>query len=464
MIFVDSVLDFLPWCSSNGLTCSSVCIVKHITLNARFILSVKPIFLSRLASHIFLAFLLRVQPPPYRYVVSIGFFSTVSFLQNILYSSDMNALLLSDFIFSRTPEKIMKLSKNLMTFLFSPDSHNQTTGHLLDRTILVRRYGSPVTSALCNSPEKSICVSCPVSVNTGDLIFFVDGNWYFKLLPELMHALHVLHLFSMSFFNPDYQIYCFFASIFVEPGCPKCSASTTCHSSSSGTTVLSPANSKPNCSVISLKTGDNSSAALSFCLFLTNIFNCSNLGSTEFLWIEVFRSIMKLNSAFLIFFRLRCSSFSGFQSHGWRECYLSSFQRYHNLWGPRWKKWAKISPFHFPRCLIWVRICFVLLRCFSSLLIRAWNSFWFVKFKITSALPVVFSISEHKSQVACGHFVSPSLVRSSGELYFSIYIAVEFEPTVFMFYVLLPPSIKRRVSGLFFLLLIIFITFLFVAL
>ena len=94
-----------------------------------------------------------------------------------------------------------------------------------------------------------------------------------------MHAVLVLHLISMSFSIPDQQNKWLSASIFVEPGCPKCSAS--CLFSSSGNTILSPAISKRNRSVISLKTGENSSGALLFCLFLTHIFICGSFGSAE---------------------------------------------------------------------------------------------------------------------------------------------------------------------------------------
>ena len=42
-MLVNSVLGFLSWCKSNGLTLSPVCMVIRVTLKARFTLSVKPI-------------------------------------------------------------------------------------------------------------------------------------------------------------------------------------------------------------------------------------------------------------------------------------------------------------------------------------------------------------------------------------------------------------------------------------
>ena len=85
-------------------------------------------------------------------------------------------------------------------------------------------------------------------------------------------------LFSMSVFILDQNIL-LSGNIFVEPGFLKCSASTTRLFSSSGPTILSPANSKVNRLVVSLKARENSSGSLSFCLFLTYIFSCSNFGS-----------------------------------------------------------------------------------------------------------------------------------------------------------------------------------------
>ena len=124
---------------------------------------------------------------------------------------------------------------------------------------------------------------------------------YFKFLPEHTLAVHVLDLFPMSFVNPDRLNKLLAASVFVQTGCRNCSASTTGFSSSLVISILSPTNRKPTSSVISLKSAERPSVALSFILFLTFIFSCSDFGSTDVLWIRVFKSIIKLNSTFFNF-------------------------------------------------------------------------------------------------------------------------------------------------------------------
>ena len=116
-----------------------------------------------------------------------------------------------------------------------------------------------------------------------------------------MQAVHVLHISSKSFQIPADQNILPSANNFDDPGCPKCSASNHCFLSSSGTTVLSPENSRPKCSENSVKTGENSSGARSFQVFRKQTFSSSSFGSTEVLWIRVFESIMKLSLAFLRF-------------------------------------------------------------------------------------------------------------------------------------------------------------------
>ena len=170
----------------------------------------------------------------------------------------------------------------------------------------------PVTRLLSSLPEKPICISCSGSVKTGSLIFLVDSNLYFKFLPQLMHAMHVVHLFSRSFLIPDHQNRLLSASIFVEPGCPKCSASTTCFFNSSGITILSPVRNKPNRLISSLKTGENSSGAHSLRLFCKRIFNCNSFRSTKVFWIRFFTSTKKFNSAFLRFSSASATFLLGF--------------------------------------------------------------------------------------------------------------------------------------------------------
>ena len=159
-----------------------------------------------------------------------------------------------------------------MTSFVSVDLHIRTTNHLLNRSLPIRIYGSPVTCMLCDLQEKSFCISWPSSVNTGSFTFSANGKWYFQFLQEPMHAVHVLHLFLMSFLIPGHQNIMLSASISFEAGSPKCSARTTCYFSSAEIKILSPATSREKCSLIWLKTGEIFSGALSFCLFLKHIF------------------------------------------------------------------------------------------------------------------------------------------------------------------------------------------------
>ena len=141
-----------------------------------------------------------------------------------------------------------------MTYFVSVDLRIQTAGYLLYQSIPIGLYALPVTCLLCNLLKKSICIFCPGSVKAGNLIFSVDSNFYFIFLPELMHAVHVLHIFAISFSISDHQALLLCVSIFFEPVCPKCNASVTCLFKPAATTIVSPAKSKLNRSVISLKT------------------------------------------------------------------------------------------------------------------------------------------------------------------------------------------------------------------
>ena len=88
----------------------------------------------------------------------------------------------------------------------SVDLHIRTTGLFPYRSIPITMYGLPVACLLESLPGKSFCFSCPGSVNTGGLIFLVDGNCYSKFLPELMHALQLMHLFSIYLLIADHQM------------------------------------------------------------------------------------------------------------------------------------------------------------------------------------------------------------------------------------------------------------------
>ena len=111
--------------------------------------------------------------------------------------------------------------------------------------------------------------------------------WYFIFSPELMHAVRVLHLSSLSSLIPYHQNMLLSASIFVEPGRPNCNASTTCFFNFPGITVFSPAINKQNRLVCLRKTEEKSSGACSFWLILRHILSCSIFGSTKFCGLEI---------------------------------------------------------------------------------------------------------------------------------------------------------------------------------
>ena len=155
-----------------------VCKLKCSTRRARFTLSVKPIFSSKLAMINFFSVCIELSTAPVS-VCSLGGLYSKSiflFLQNSSEALDMNTIPLSNIVFSGTPYSLTKPSRNLMTSLALVDLHVRTTSHLLYRKIPIRLYGPPVTCLLCNLPERSIFLSRRSSVNTGGLIFSVTSN------------------------------------------------------------------------------------------------------------------------------------------------------------------------------------------------------------------------------------------------------------------------------------------------
>ena len=121
-MFVNSVLGFLPWCSSNGVVFRPVCIVNRITRNALFTLSVMPIPSSRFAIIRFLSVCIALSTALFPVCIrgveySISMFR---FLQNSRYSFDINALPLSDFFFYGIPYRLKLLVKKFITsFVFA---------------------------------------------------------------------------------------------------------------------------------------------------------------------------------------------------------------------------------------------------------------------------------------------------------------------------------------------------------
>ena len=132
MIFVSSVLGFLPRCNLNGVNFNPVCIVNCITCSALFTLSDKFMTSSKFAIINFFNVCIALSTTPFP-VCARGVqysISTFRFLQKSRYSFETNAPFLSDLIFSGFPCKIKLLDRKTVTSLISAVLHIYTVGHL----------------------------------------------------------------------------------------------------------------------------------------------------------------------------------------------------------------------------------------------------------------------------------------------------------------------------------------------
>ena len=153
---VTSFLGFFPWCISNGLSLNQVCLVNGNTRRARLTLSAKPIISSKLAMIKYFGVCLArsIAPNPVCSLAGLYSLSTFFIFQYSLGTLDMDALPLSDFISSGTPYRLMKFWRSLMTSPSSVGLPIRTTGHLVYRSIPIKKYGSPVA---CLSPLLCVC-------------------------------------------------------------------------------------------------------------------------------------------------------------------------------------------------------------------------------------------------------------------------------------------------------------------
>ena len=144
IILVNSVLGFRPWCSSNGVFFSPVCIVNRINLNALFTLSVKLLPSSMLANIKFFIVCIALSTVPFPVCIRGGQYCISIFrdLQKFLYSVEMNAPPLSDLIISGTPYRLNWFDRKPMTSLVSDVLQIFAVGHLLNRTIAICIWGS----------------------------------------------------------------------------------------------------------------------------------------------------------------------------------------------------------------------------------------------------------------------------------------------------------------------------------
>ena len=157
----------------NGIILSPLCIVHHIIFNARFIISVRPILSFELATiKIFKICIARLTAP----VSSCNLGGLYSIQCFVFYKTFCVLWYESTapiwFGFLRTTWRLTKFSTKFMTSFALIVLHIRTTGHLLYQSIPIKNFGSQVTCLLCSLPKNSTFISCPLSVNTGNLIFF----------------------------------------------------------------------------------------------------------------------------------------------------------------------------------------------------------------------------------------------------------------------------------------------------
>ena len=295
-----------------------------------------------------------------------------------------------------------------MTSFVSVDLHARTTGPSLYRSILIKMYSSPLTCFPCGLSEKLICRSCPGWISTGSLVFLVVGNRYFIFLPELTHAVHVLLLSPLHILISDLQNLLISARFFLEPSCPKCSASTICFFSSWWTKVFPPKNRQPKRSLSSLNTGENSLGACSF--WLLSIFNCSS-----FLCVNrgyVFKSTIYLSSEFFEFSYASAFFIFSSLSHDLLGYNVSSFLQNHKFSKQRYECYLLASAHHFCQYSTHVRALFKFSPCLCLPSVH-----WIQSIFHPSVLPVV---SKNQFEVDWCYFVSPAVVHSSRHPHFSV--------------------------------------------
>ena len=144
-MLVDSILGFLPWCNSSGVLFNHVCIVKRITRSTRFMLYVKAFSSSRFVDIKFFRVCIALSNDPFpvcnrgaQFLISI-----IRFLQNSLYSFNIKAPSLSDFIFSGVPYKLKLFVRKFVTSFVSAVLQIYAVGLLLNRSTAIKICTSP---------------------------------------------------------------------------------------------------------------------------------------------------------------------------------------------------------------------------------------------------------------------------------------------------------------------------------
>ena len=154
---------FLPWCSSNGVTFTPVCMVNSIILTDRLTLSVQLILSSKVVPKKFFRLYFACSTTPSCFVSSVSYiqFRSLSFCKYFsLLWYKCTTLVWLCFL----QDRVTKLSKNLITSLVQVDLHTRSTCHLLYLSFHIRIYGKLVFFLLCTLHRKV------------DLIFFFQAS------------------------------------------------------------------------------------------------------------------------------------------------------------------------------------------------------------------------------------------------------------------------------------------------
>ena len=162
--FVNSVLGFLPCCSSNSVFFSSVCTVNRISLS---------LFPASILTNIkFFSVCIAPSTVPIP-VCNRGVQYSISifrFLQNSRYSFEIKPPLYRIWFFSGISYKLKLLDKNCVTCFVSEVFQIFTLGHLLNRSKVFSICTSPWIFLLCSFPVKTVCISCPGSVSISNFL------------------------------------------------------------------------------------------------------------------------------------------------------------------------------------------------------------------------------------------------------------------------------------------------------
>ena len=220
------VLGVRPKCNSNGVFFVSECIVNFRTYSALFTLSRRFWLPSKFASvRFFNDWIVRSTNPVPVCRFAVPYMRLIlCVLQYSMYSLEIKAPPLSDFICFGTPYTFIYSSRNEITVSWFVFLHIFATGHRLFLSTAISMNGLLCSFLLLRFPVKSICISSPGVFGGSIFDFSVWGIWNFRFLPALRQAEQVFDFFSMSSRMFGHQNIAASLYILFIPGCPKCSA------------------------------------------------------------------------------------------------------------------------------------------------------------------------------------------------------------------------------------------------